>query len=299
MSPFRPRRYSAFFAVFLLISLSLFVPPTNADGFKLTRIDAHSVPQSEVPEIAIPQTQIKLGVYPYVLNTSRETYRLGFRIGDERFYYVQSTEYNISGDINFGFYKNYLVIDAWGYGAGRNRLMFLFKYDKNNVHLLDVIGKANLKGGDALDFISASNRDENCINRITNCPPGQITIQNLGQDNSPKVKLHISKPNIYERYDIFLKIADNRLRIDLDPELYKPLFNELKSRSKSRADAYYIYGFFAGQLSLENVKKALAADKKKYSRVTGFLERHKELDEAFHALNEEKFSLIPYALPRR
>ncbi len=277
----------------LFVPLSSLISPTFADGFKSKRINAHLVPQSERSEIAIPQTNIKVGVYPYVLDTGRETHRLGFRVGEEHFYFIQSSEYNLSGDINFGFYKNYLIIDAWGYGTGRNRLMFLFKYDMNNVQLLDVIGRADLESGQTLDFISDSNRDKNCI---TNCAPGQITIQNLGQVNSPKVRLHIIKPNIYERYDIFLKISENRLSLDLDPSLYKPLFEELKQQRKSKTDAYYIYGFFAGLLSLEDIKKALTADKRKYLRVAGLLERYKELDKAFHNLNGEIFTLIPSRL---
>jgi hypothetical protein len=290
-----------FFLLFILSGIS--AQPSYSEGFKLIKANSHYEPELVVkPAITLPGTNIKAGSYIYVLSNGMEIGRWGFLISSEKFYFVQSSEYNlIAPDFNYGVYNEYFVMDASGYAStsGHNRLMFLFKYNKDSVQLLDVIGKAYvvLYG---MDFISVSDRQKDCI---TNCPPGQIIIGDIDHNSNPEIKLIISMGNRFKPLDfeLYFEIFNNRLQVNFSPVLYKPLFEREKQniQTETKSDAYYIYGFLAGRLILKEIKPMLKTEKKQYKRIITLLENLKKWDSAFHEVNGEKFILKQYNLKRR
>jgi len=295
--------------IFLLPFISLFILygisaiPAYSEGFKLIKVNSHYEPELVVkPAITLPGTNIKAGSYIYFKSDGMEIGRLGFLMSSEKFYFVQSSEYNlIAPDFNYGVYNGYFVMDASGYAStsGHNRLMFLFKYNKDSVQLLDVIGKAYV-GLYGMDFMSVSDRQKNCI---TNCPPGRIFLKDIDHNGNPEIKLINSMGNRFEPLDfeLYLEIVNNRLQVNFNPALYKPLFEREKqmAQSKIKPDAYYIYGFLSKKLELEKVKANLKGDKDQYERVITLLKNVKKWDVAFHDIRGEKFVLIQYDLKRR
>jgi hypothetical protein len=312
---------------FVLISLlfassALFVLQAYSGDFKLKKVNSHYEPEMS-EGIILPGTNIKAGMFRYVIDEVKgdETWKAGLLIKD-KIYYVESEKYahmqpknwveytgtfDVGGDSNFGLYKNYLVMDSCAYAAsGCNRRMFLFKVSKNSVRLLDVIVKAD---GDkfSINFISDSDRQKGCI---TNCPVGNIYIKDIDQDGNPEFKITVYPSFLtvpeYELsiYELYLEIANDRLQIDFNPELYKPLFErENLKKTKRKSDAYYIYGFLAKELDLKKIKAMLKGSGKEpseqYERVVGLLEGHKKWDSAFHDHGDEKFVLKQYNLQRR
>ncbi|MBI5212129.1 MAG: hypothetical protein HY957_02000 [Nitrospirae bacterium] len=186
------------------------------------------------------------------------------------------------------------MIDTSGYAsaAGHNRLMFLCKYDNHFVQLLDVIGQAYV-GPYGMDFKPiTADKDKSCI---TNCPPGQIIIQDFDHDGTPEIEMIISTG-----FKLYFEITNNRLQVDLNPELYKPLFEREKlKKTKRKSDAYYIYGFLINELKLEKIKTMLKADRKQYKMVVTILKTVEQWNAVFHNAGGEKFVLKQYNLKRR
>lgn len=298
-----------FISLFIICGLSTL--PAYSEGFKLKKIDSHYEP--EISEgIILPGTDIKAGMFRYVIDEAKneETWKAGLLINSTVIYYVDNKEshgygaYDVGGDNNFGVYRNYLVMDSCSYGAsGCNRKMFLFKVSKNSAQLLDVILIAY---GDKflINFISDSDRQKGCI---TNCPPGNIAIKDIDQDGKPEFKItvypsHLTNPE-YELsiYKLYLEIANGRLQVDFNSNLYKSLFEwEKLKQAKRKSDAYYIYGFLAKELEIKKIKSMLEnGSKEQYERVMGLLEGHKKWDSAFHDYIGEKPILKQYNLNRR
>ncbi len=308
----KKNRTAQFIVLFLF--LSLFVSLAYSGDFKLVKVNSHYEP--EISEgIILPGTNIKAGMFRYVIDEvkAEKTWKAGLLINSTVIYYVDTEgnhgygAYDVGGDSNYGVYNNYLVMDSCAYGAsGCNRRMFLFKVSKNSVELLDVIVKAY---GDnfLINFMSDSDRQKGCI---TNCPTGNIYIKDIDQDGKPEFKItvypsHLTVPE-YELsiYELYFEIANDRLQVDLNPDLYKPLFEREKlKQAKRKSDAYYIYGFLAKELDLKKIKAMLKGMGKEpyrqYGRVVGLLEGHKKWDSAFHDYLGEKPILKQYKLKRR
>ena len=287
----------------LLILSGTFTPLAYSEGFKLIKANSHYEPELVVkPAITLPGTNIKAGSYIYVLSNGMEIGRLGFLISNEKLFFVQSSEYNlIAPDFNYGIYNGCLVMDASGYAStsGNNRLMFLFKYDKDSVQMLDVIGKAYI-GLYGIDFISVSDRQKDCI---TNCPPGRIIIEDIDHNSNPEIKLIISMGSRFKPLDfeLYLEIFNNRFQPNFSSALYKPLFERerQKIQTERRSDAYFIYGFLSENLALREIKLMLKTEKEQCKRIITLLESLKKWDTAFHEVNGEKFILEQYNLNRR
>lgn len=295
------RRYLALSAVFLFISLSLFIPSAYSDGFKIIKVDSRYEPEFRDGPIPLPGTSIKVGSFPYYdaksLNMGT---KLGFWINDTTLFYVQSEtgsgNYDIGGEINYGSYKNYFVADTWSYGAGHNRMMFLFKYNKDSVQLLDAIGQAYVDKA-AMDFLSEYDKSAPCD--IYKCPPRPMVIKDMDGDGNPEIKILIVPKN----YWLYLEMANERLQVNFNPALYEPLFNRAKQKpykSRIRPFDYYLYGFLAKQLTLKEIKNELKPDKSGlYEWLLSLLENYGTWDTAFHDIGESKPELVGYEPPRR
>ncbi len=295
------RRYLALSAVYFLIFLTLFTPTAYCDGFKIIKVDSHYEPEFRDGPIALPGTNITAGSFPYYdaksLNIGD---KLGFWINDTTLFYVQSEtwigEYDIGGEINYGIYKNYFVADSWSYGAGHNRMMFLFKYDKDSVQLLDVIGQAYVNRY-GMDFLSEYDKSAPCD--VYRCPPRPMIVKDVDGDGNPEIKLLI----VPKHYWIYLEIVNDRMQVNFNPALYQPLFEHAKQKPykpRIRPFDYYLYGFLAKQLSLEEIRNKLKADKsKKYEWLLALIENYREWNIAFHDIQRNKPELIKYEPTRR
>jgi len=305
------KRRAVELTIFFISLISFFIYyaisaiPAYSEGFKLIKVNSHyELELSEKPGIIIPGTNIRAGSYRYIAANGNEVSRLGFLIDDKNFYYVHSSEYDLGGDSNFGVYKNYFLMDSWGYGStsGHNRLMFLFKYDKNSVKLLDIIGQAHV-GSYGLDFMSVYIKETAKFGSLgENFRLAWMDMRDIDNDSAPEIRLLISMGHRFEPvFELYLSIVRNTLKLNFNPELYRPLFEREKQRvqPKIKTDAYYIYGFLSKKLELEKIKILLKGEKDQYERVITLLKNVKKWDIAFHDLGSEKFVLMRYNLQGR
>ena len=294
-------------AVLLILLLSR---SAYCGEFVLRKVNQHYEPEMDAG-IIIPGTDIKAGPYYYVADNGNEVQRLGFLIRGKKFYFVESG-YNLSGDTNYAVYKDIFLLDSWGFGSvsGHVRLMFLCKYGKDSVQLLDVISLARVAGKYGMDFMSSYKKEDIFI---TDPDSAWTEIKDFDNDGNPEIKLEVSTDSLYfdPDFSIYLEIKNDRLSVDFNPELYKPLFREEKKNSPGiiKTDAYYIYGFLSGELKLEDVRNTLKLDPKvtatyegpleRYVRIMTLLENVDKWDAAFHYIYGQKFELKEYNLQRR
>ncbi|MEW6620492.1 MAG: hypothetical protein AB1422_14345 [bacterium] len=307
-------------AICLFISLTLIVIPAYSGEFKLIKVNSHYEP--EISEgIILPGTNTKAGVFTYVIDEVKadETSKAGFLIKD-KIYYVESDRYahiqpknwleytgtfDPGGDPNFGIFEDYFVMDAYSIGASHNRKMFLFRFNEDTVQLLDVIVEAYVNNIE-MDFISAYEETDKVapIGKIPHLFKDTcvswINIKDVDRDGNPEFKVVIRE----KRFELYFEIANDRLQVDFNPDLYAPLFEREKlKKTKRKSDAYYIYGFLANELDLKKIKAMMEGTCKKpyeqYGRVVALLEGHKEWDSAFHNYLGENPILKQCNLKRR
>ncbi len=310
---------------FVLISLmfafsALFVLQAYSGDFKLTKVNSHYEPEMS-EGIMLPGTNIKAGVFTYIIDETKadQTSKAGLLIKDN-LYYVESEKYahiqpknwleytgtfDPGGDPNFGIFKDYFVMDAYSYGASHSRKMFLFRFNKDTIQLLDVILQA-YANNIGMDFISAYEETDKIV-AVGEIPRSYkrntvswIDIKDIDGDGKPEFKVVIRE----KWFELYFEIANDRLQVDLNPDLYKPLFEREKLKKiKRKSDAYYIYGFLANELDLKKIKAMLEGTGKRpyeqYGRVVALLEEHKRWDSAFHDYLGENPILKQYNLKRR
>jgi hypothetical protein len=118
-------------------------------------------------------------------------------------------------------------------------------------------------------------------------------------------------PGNYEEFYLYVKIAAlakagrgkgvARLQPALDPEIYKPLFDNVRDVQKAgvRPAAYYIYGLLAGRLDLPRIEAELA-DTKVRRYIVDMLKDVGNWDAAFHdRAGEPVPKIVEYTLKRR
>lgn len=311
-------------AVFLFIFLFFSIQPAYSGEFDVSEQDPTAV-------VAIPGANMKAGVFKYLFKydwTTKKrqdcqellgeklkylcdeydwTGKAGILINDEVLYYVHDGNYEYSmfdpgGDCNFGVYKDYFLMDCWSSGASHNRIMYLFRFGKGTVELLDVIGEATVAKGELLDFMSVfSEASKPGFQRMGYRLPIWMDINDLDGDGSQEIGLWIIISDYIDDFVIYVEIKDDRLSVDFNPKLYKPLFEEEKkkekNKSRSKTYAYYIYGFLSGDLQFEEIRTRLKSNMKQYKRIVPLLEQQDTWDEAFHF--DELPALIRYDLKQR
>lgn len=263
---------------FLILSVQLAFTADLTEDFKLKRAGLHCEPEMN-KWIAVPGRNMKAGsfitFYDKASGGKEESRISGVLVKNEAIYYP-STDGNFwTDEMNFGFYGNYLVMDAWPIGAHHGRRMFLYRLGDNNVELLDAVGRSY----STFDFMSVSKSDV----RSGEYSVGLVDVADIDHDNNPELKLKIYWDYIFTLY---LEIKDNRLKIDLNPEPYRPLFaRERRIRPNKKTSAYYIYGFLSGELNLEEIKETISRDKRhkeRYGEIVKLLEKADRWDEALH-----------------
>lgn len=295
----KKRRWVAVFFGFFLLAV---IRMADAGEFDLSEIMPTEV-------VSIHGTNMKAGMFRYVYpgtfrgRPSEElTEKAGIIVNDEVIYYVsvegrEESGVDPGGDCNFGVYKDYFLMDCFSFGASHNRLMYLFRFKGKKVELLDFIREAYVgKEGDSadLDFMSVSNGKR----REMPSTPIWTKVQDVDNDGNAEVKIRILPNGTPELY---LEIKDDRIRVDFNPALYKPLFvRERSKKQKKKTDAYYIYGFLAGKLKLEDVVAMLkSADAEQRGRVIALLKNRDVWDAAFHNDYGEKPVLMKKYIKKR
>ena len=163
--------------------------------------------------------------------------------------------------------------------------------------LLDIIGQANV-GLYGLDFKSVYIKETAKFGSLgENFRLAWMDIRDFDNDSTPEIRLMISMGHRFKPvFELYLSIVRDTLKLNLNPELYRPLFEGEKqtAQPKIKTDAYYIYGFLSKKLELEKIKIFLKGEKDQYERVITLLKNVKKWDGAFHDLGGEKFALIQY-----
>ncbi|MBI5562742.1 MAG: hypothetical protein HY894_07840 [Deltaproteobacteria bacterium] len=98
--------------------------------------------------------------------------------------------------------------------------------------------------------------------RSSDKSPVWMDIADIDHDGNPELAIGIDREIYYNEtaFNLFFEIKDDRLRLDLNPVLYRPLFVKEKKKAKGKRfkrDAYYIYGFLSGEFTLDKVKALL------------------------------------------
>lgn len=260
--------------------------------FPLKKVGSRYVPESKNDfndMFTIPGTEITAGGFHYEyideLTGWNPTYKAVALIHDS-IYYVDSSDkkyrgsYDISGP-NFLIYKNYFTIDACTLGASAcRRMMFLFRYTKDSVEILDYVESTDFEFQPETDF------------------------NDIDNDGNPelKVSIHYSSIKSPTVFKLFFEIKDNRLQVDFNPELYKPLFKEMERKSRNKTDkpdAYYFYGFMSGKLSLKKIQTMLAGKKEpsgKEPYIIRIIKKRDTWDADFHNHYIDKPVLIRHNL---
>jgi hypothetical protein len=282
------------------------------EGFVLKKVDSHYEPAEDIKSVMLPDTTIKAGVFTYIDSDDFETGRIGFLIGNNKFFFVQGRDCACN-PVTFAVYKNYLLIDggALGSAGGHSTHMCLFKYDKNSVKLLDTIGSHyDLRASYPGMNTGVKRKGPPSIRESMN-----TKLWILKDPKELKVKFTNGLPSctsnptkecwdfFYSDGDIelYIKISEDRLHIDYNPELYEPIFEKLQNKyqGKDKSCLYYVYGYLAGKMDLKKVKELLAKSEFR-SGVVEFLQRQdiKKWDSKLRD-NIDTFKIIQYKLDKQ
>lgn len=333
--------------VALCVFAFLVFPPVEvrAAGFVLKKTELGYEPEA-YEAVALPGTNFKAGSFRFVIDEDNETAKAGVLVSNEILYYVEHERYarvpftgkwfdygevfDAGGDCNYGVYNDYFTLDCWAYGSvsGHNRRMFLFRVSKDTVELLDIIGRAYVEVSGkkyGLDFVSMYNGERT--------KPVWVDVRDFDNDGNPEVELQIERGHrtdfIFQLqvFSLYFEIADDKLKLDPNPVLYKPLFDQARlddpskrvsyvysiqgegfpdlvpTSPKRKSDAYYIYGFLSGELKLDEIKSSLEPDGElyegQYKSVVPLLENRDKWDDGFHFAPAERPVLLNYELNRR
>ncbi|MBI5888138.1 MAG: hypothetical protein HZB82_05430 [Deltaproteobacteria bacterium] len=292
-----------FFQLLFIATTALLITSTAySDGFELTQTKTGYELIPRAPGIALPGTNMRAGNFQYDYDDPLmgAGSKAGILVDNKTLYYVESDGKNkgvfdITEECTFGIYHPYLVMDGacCATTSGNNDVMFLFRYDKGTVTLLDVL-KVSYKYG--FDFMSVTT-GERKINGDSK--PLWTKTKDLDNDGRPEIKIRVLELGYFFLY---LEIRDEQLKVDFNPALYLPLFErEAKIMGKKgRTRAYYIYGFLAKKFSIEDLMNMFKnKDKKRYGPVVDELKNVDRWDAAFHEYRNDKPVLKKYEIKRR
>jgi len=246
-------------------------------GFVLQRVGGcwEPVPHYYEP-FRLPGTHIRFGSFRYLIPEDEElgAPKFGFLRDDGRFFYVSEAAASDS-NLHHALSNNYFVVDGGAGGSGICRSMYLFKYDKDSMRLLDKIEEPD--GGEflPLGFISSYPGEPSYGHRIgtghRDVPVWVISEKD--RQGHPLIRLvavrdlppTVLGPEELEVFHIYLKIVNGRLRVALDPDLYVTIFNSLGDGGGPywRSTEYYVSGFLAGKLSLASIKAELVNNRER------------------------------------
>lgn len=261
-------------------------------------------------EITLPGTKIRAGTYLFRYADSDEsefTSKMGAFLPNGQFLYVEGSApdidaFDVGGDSNFGIYGKYFVAESFAFGSSYSRRMFLFTYTERSVQLLDVISDAyGLNNMYSLKFMAAPSQDDAKFeSRRKNYHKRGFSWMDITQrdnDTHPEIRLLITSGTKFDsfEFELFVEVAGDRLHIDRNPQLYESLFKRQSDNLEAhvaKSTLFYIYGFLAGKLRIDEIKTDLKNEKEVSREIVHLLESVEDWDEAFHRLGGAKPQLI-------
>jgi hypothetical protein len=213
--------------------------------------------------------------------------------------------------------------------------MYLFGYDKDSVRLLDIIGDEFVSAHGLLQFVSDYPGKPEYGHELTvgsTDTPVWVIKERDGRGN-PLVRIKLYHDPFdyglykfytdrgidadkYEELHLYVKIQASdeggarrkagrdkraaRLRVALDPEIYRPLFDSIRGMQKAgvRPAGYYVYGFLAGRFDLSHIRADLG-DNKLRRYIVDMLEEVGKWDAAAHDRSEPVPRIVEYKFKRR
>jgi hypothetical protein len=275
----------------------------------------------------LPGAEMTFAAYSYLSpEDDMPLPKYGFFFDDGRFFYVDEIAAS-DGDARYALDDGYFIVDGLPNGGSGDRSMYLFRYGKDSVKLLDMIGTAWDLGLEFAAVYPGKPTYGHEIGQESADTPVWVTKERDGSGH-PLVTIRLYHepisaalykfytdrgidPDKYEELYLYLKIAAPakagrgkrvaRLRVSLDPEIYRPLFDSVRGVQKAgvRPAGYYVYGFLAHRLALARIKADLA-DNKDRKYIVDMLEHLGNWDKAFHDRSGEPFpKIVEYKLKRR
>lgn len=264
-----------------------------AEGFKLVKVGEHYEPVlKRGPSIALPQTNIRAGLYLHEDLDGGESGKVGFLNGEE-LTYVESMrtplkyQYGLVGGVIYAILPPYFIFCADQGGTFLNGLLFLFKFDKDGVKLLDCISEGYLNNwGSGIQF-----KPEHETSALNSPVIGMVG--DLNHDGIPEIEVLV-EPDIHyvnTSFSLYFDIIGDKLRINLESSFYIPLFKAEEQRIanvEKKSHSYYIYGFLSKNFDLKSIETALKDDTDR-RWIVDILKSIDTWDAEFHDV--EKFTL--------
>jgi len=309
-------------------------PPAQVrEGFEEKKVGSRyePVPDDDFLVFRLPGTRMTFATYAYHMPGDDMPFpKYGFLFDDGRLFYVDEVGAS-DGDAHYALSDGYFVVDGFAHDStGHDRSMYLFRYGKDSVSLLDIIGgefatryrfefRSNYPGKPAYGH--------EITLESTDTPVWVIKDRDSRGNPLIRVKLYHDPfvsalydfykkkgldPNEFEELHLYVKIVTPeaggapaqrvaRLQVALDHEIYKPLFDRVRQVRKAgiRPVGYYVYGFLAGQIDLAHIKAELA-DNKLRRYVVDMLEGAGSWDAVAHyRLGTPMPEMAEYELERR
>jgi hypothetical protein len=265
-----------------------------AEGIKLIKAGDHYAPvlRPYNPLIILPQTTIRAGIYEYELDDGPGGGKVGFLNG-KSFSFVD--EITVLGGVVYAISPPYFLIDATGGGTSRYGYLFLFTFDKAGVKLLDVIRPGSINKW-TMETMFNPHQDKPEFEF-----PALGKIGDVNHDGILEIEVLISTAFHFEpSFMLYFDIAGDKLRLNLDPSLYRSLFDAEKQKAtttRKKSDAFFIYGFLTKNLDLGFIKRALKDDHDR-RWIMAILNGVDKWDTAFHNQYGEKITMKELHLER-
>jgi len=257
------------------------------EGFVLVKVGSLYEPMLHYYQpFELPHTHLAFAPCTYILplkkgeKERKKVPKFVFRLDDGRFSYVKEPAAS-EGDAHYALTNGYFIVDGDG-GVSDGRSMYLFTYDKDSVRLLDMVGAAPDQD---FDFMSdypgepaygrktteGEKHAPEWIIKDADChgnPLMRISVfmkhfdDDLFESDHKRAPRNVEGPRDSPKaFPLYLRIVTRpggraRLRVALDPDLYKPLFEAVDEASKesARPAQYYILGFLSGQMDLTRIE---------------------------------------------
>ena len=313
-------------------------PQPTGKGFKVKKIGSRYEPAVDFdPSVfRLPGTRMTFAEYTYLPPGEDIGAKYGFLVDDGRLFYVDEIDAS-DGDAQYALVAGYFVVDGYAFtSSGHDRSMYLFRYGKDWVRLLDIIGD-QFVAAHGYEFVSdypgKPAYGEEIMVGYKHAPVWMIKERDGRGNPLIRVKLYHDPysydlykfyadrsidPDKYEELHLYVKIETPagsggmpakagsrkraaRLQVAVDPEIYKPLFDSIKDvhEASVRPAGYYVYGFLSGQLDLSRIKAELKDNKLRQDTVD-LVEDFGNWDAAAHDRSGEPVpEIVEYKLKRR
>lgn len=228
----------------------------------------------------IPNTNIKAGIIDVYQNESTVG-KVGFKIGKD-FYYIENAkpekfnELDIFGGNAYAIFDDLFIVGTSGSptGIGRNRWLFLLKYSGNNIKIIDALN--------GIEFVEDyTTIPDKMVKK------GKLNIlKDTNHDYKATFKIYIMMYpcGFDDGFYIFVDTSQDGLKVNLNPEFYKNLFEKSKKEPKKQELCrHLIYGFIAGYLDRNKIEMILKKkDRENSKEIMQLINNLSSLNELLH-----------------